>query len=878
VTAQASATPQEDVYLKTICYGCPSATCGMIAHRVNGVVVSLRGDPDCPFSQGKLCAKGQAQIMMAYSKRRVTKPLKRTNPQKGIGVDPGWVEISYEEAIATCSEKLKWARAIDPNGLVFGTSDFSTLYWFLGAMLVSFGSFNHTSGGRAFCGQNVHPALQQVHGGFHVGPDFHHTNHVMLFGSNKGAMSNWAAVTAAFEMSRARKRGMKLIVVDPWCSNAASVADEWVPIRPGTDGALVLAMLNILVTDEKLHDVEFLKKLSNGPYLVRDGDGRYVRDAATNKPMIWDAGDSKAKCFDDPTLADPAMEGAFSVDGQACTPSFQKLKKHLSQFTPEYASQITTVPPETIRRLAVEFGTAASIGATIDIEGHTLPLRPACAHWYKGVSQHQQGWEQGLLIATLNTVIGAVDVPGGLAADAVYAHHPQFSEFSTWMGKDSGMRMSDGLVAPGRIGTYADAFPGPFPVKEVVQPINHSGDSLAAAGGFFGGVLAKINICDPMKFNEKIPHATLVYVQAVSNDLLQEGNPKFQEEYLKKFAFHISIVPNIDETAEFADIIIPTQTQLERLDFGANNIPDTMGSTGTGEYCINLRQPVVPSDYKHLVDIWMDIADKVGVIPEFNGMVNFFLELQGENQLKPDRRYEYRELTDHWIRSMTGGTRTLEDVAKDGRIRWTKTVKERYPRMFYKSRIPIYFEYHLEVGKQVKALTEKLGFPWDVSRYKALVGWTPGAIHNDRTAGYELYGVSYKWPFMTGTFSNFNPWLAELAQHHPYVGKIVFNRKTAQARGIHDGDRVRVENLRGRTVEGAAMLSECIHPECVGMDHAGGNWAKSLPPRRKGGTGVQYGVLLDYEMKNMDVMDGAMESSPKLKVSVIGAAEIARGA
>jgi len=59
---------------------------------------------------------------------------------------------------------------------------------------------------------------------------------------------------------------------------------------------------------------------------------------------------------------------------------------------------------------------------------------------------------------------------------------------------------------------------------------------------------------------------------------------------------------------------------------------------------------------------------------------------------------------------------------------------------------------------------------------------------------------------------------------------------------------VKVENVSGRMVEGVVLLSECIHPECVGMDHAGGSWAKCLPPRR-GGTGVHYGTLLDYEMK-----------------------------
>ncbi len=859
----------EDVQLKTTCYGCPAGTCGMLARRVNGTVVSVQGDPDCPFSQGKLCAKGQAQIMMAYSKRRVTKPLKRTNPQKGIGVDPGWVEISYDEAIAITAEKIAKCREVDPGGLVFATSDFTTLPWFLPSLLISFGSFNHTSGGRAFCGNNVHPVLQQVHGGFHVGPDFHFCNFLMLFGSNKGAMSNWAAVTATLEMARARKRGMKLVVVDPWCSNAASIADEWIPIRPGTDGALVLSMINVMVNELGLYDIDFIRKLSNGPYLVRDSDGHYVRDEESGKPQLWDTKDQKAKVFDDPTLTAPALEGEFTVDGHVCRPSFEILRKHLRKFSPEEASETTTVPADTIRRLAREFATAASIGETIELDGHTLPIRPACAHWYKGISQHSQGFEQGLAIAMLNTIVGAVDVPGGLLADTVYAHHPEFSENSTWMGRGSGMRERDGLVVAGKIATYGDSFPAPFPMKDVPKPYNMSADSLAAVGSYNSGLVAKTNLLEPDKFNDNVPHNAMVYVQVVCNDLLNEGNPKQQADFHRKFGFQLSIVPNIDETAEFADIIFPTQTQLERLDMGANNIPDTMGSTATNEYCINLRQPVVKTDYRHFVDIWIDVAEKAGILGEFNKVVNQFLELHGDYVLKPDQKYYNEQLMERWIRSMTNGKLSLEDVAKEGRIKWAKSVQEKYPRPFYGSRIPVYYEYFLEAGERVKATTDGMGMKWDVSRYTPLVDWYPAPGHGPGQNGYELFGVSYKWPFLTSTFSNFNPWLAELTQYHPYVGKIILNRKYAESKGIRDGDRVVAENLRGRHVEGEVLLSECIHPECVGMDHNGGNWAKSLPPRRKN-TGVHFGELLDYDLKNLDVMDGAFEASPKLKIRKVG--------
>ena len=279
-----------------------------------------------------------------------------------------------------------------------------------------------------------------------------------------------------------------------------------------------------------------------------------------------------------------------------------------------------------------------------------------------------------------------------------------------------------------------------------------------------------------------------------------------------------------------------------------------------------LRSCSKRSGFKHNVDIWIDLAEKVGFLPDFNQLVNTALELHGEYVLKPNQKYSHRELTEHWISSMTRGHMSLDDVAKEGRISWTKSVQERYPRVFYAPRIPIYYEHFLEFGERVKATADAMGIQWDVSRYKPLPGWYPAPNHNDHTAGFDLYGISYKHAFKTGTFSNFNAWLGELGQLDRMAGKIVLNRKYAESKGIKDGDRLRVENTRGRVVEGTALLSECIHPECVGMDHAGGNWAKSLPPNH-GGTGVHYGTLLEYEVENLDLMDGAMEASPKLRVS-----------
>lgn len=87
----------------SLCYG----NCSILAHNVNGVLTKIEGNPESACGEGRLCAKGVAGIMTLYDPNRVNVPLKRTNPRKGIGVDPGWVEISWEEALDTAVRKLK---------------------------------------------------------------------------------------------------------------------------------------------------------------------------------------------------------------------------------------------------------------------------------------------------------------------------------------------------------------------------------------------------------------------------------------------------------------------------------------------------------------------------------------------------------------------------------------------------------------------------------------------------------------------------------------------------------------------------------------------------------------------------------------------------
>ena len=90
------------------------------------------------------------------------------------------------------------------------------------------------------------------------------------------------------------------------------------------------------------------------------------------------------KSFDDKNVKDFALLGIYKINNKEYKPAFQVLKEHVKQYTPQWASKITTVPAETIRRIAKEFGEAASIGSKIKIDGKELPLRPAAIEYFKG--------------------------------------------------------------------------------------------------------------------------------------------------------------------------------------------------------------------------------------------------------------------------------------------------------------------------------------------------------------------------------------------------------------------------------------------------------------------------------------------------------------
>lgn len=849
-----TSVPHEDVWVDTACDMC-YCPCGIRVHRVNGVVTRIEGNPEDPQSRGKICAKGQAALMGIYNPKRVKKPLKRTNPDKGIGVDPKWMEISWEEALNTVADYLKEIRARDPRKLILTSFDTGGPLAIGRAWQSAFGTTAYWSAAAVHCGAALHTMAYATNATFHSEVDLDYCNYCILFGSQHGHGVGLSANINTQKMAEARRRGMKLVVVDPMCSTAAAKADEWLPIRPGTDAALALGMVNVLLNELAVYDGDFLKRQTNATYLVGPS-GLYVRDKHSGKPLVWDGEDGGARPYDKGGK-DPAIEGRYEVDGVPCRPAFELLKEHVKSYPLERVAEITTIPVETIRRVAKEFAQAAQVGSTIVIEGKALPYRPVAVQTYKGSQQHKHGGMAALAMQLLNLVLGAIYVPGShrganpvsyleIGGDAFTAHEPRADH--------------DGLIIPAE---------GILHGRTQYEFLDFESRDPEAPGAKHLFPIAYIGCADnqlllhrPEMFKSSYQCEALIHYR--NNLMMTTGDPKVTAEILKKIPFVVSITQIIEETDEFADIVLPDAHNLERLDIYANWSTGTSASTGYWYW--RIRQPVVepPSDVRPWPETLLEIADRAGFLGDVYEMLNWTYPLREPFQLDPQEKYTWEEIQDRAARSMFGPEHDLAWFKRHAVLKVKRQVEEVYPRPSLKPRIPLYYEHWLVAKEYAQNMVQELEIAsWDFSDYQALPDWKP--CHEEKSAQYDLWAINYKLPFHTFSQSVENPWLNELGERHPYAYNIVINSETAKRKGIPQGGVVWVESPEGLRVQGRVRVSECIHPEVIAIAGTFGHWAKERAIAR--GKGVHFNSLLSLDdMKHVDYISAALDSCVKVKV------------
>src|SRR5689334_13834564 len=229
--------------------------CGIKVHLKDGGIRYIEGNRHHPVNRGVLCAKGSAGIMQHYSPARLTKPLLRIGP-RGSGE---FREIEWAEAMATATSWLAAIRDSDPRRLAFFTgrdqSQALTGWW-----ASQFGTPNYAAHG-GFCSVNMAAAGFYTIGGsfWEFGePDWDHARLFMLFGVAEDHDSN----PIKLGLAKLKARGVKVVSVNPIRTGYSAVADEWVPIRPGTDGLLVFALIHELLEADKV-DLDYLVRYTS---------------------------------------------------------------------------------------------------------------------------------------------------------------------------------------------------------------------------------------------------------------------------------------------------------------------------------------------------------------------------------------------------------------------------------------------------------------------------------------------------------------------------------------------------------------------------------------------------------------------------------------
>jgi anaerobic selenocysteine-containing dehydrogenase len=414
----AAASPPGDATACTTCYMC-ACRCGIKVHLRDGRIRYIEGNRDHPVNRGVLCAKGSAGIMQQYSPARLTKPLRRVGP-RGSGE---FREIDWEEALGTAAEWLGAIRADDPRRLAFFTgrdqSQALTSWW-----AMQFGTPNYAAHG-GFCSVNMAAAgLYSVGGSFwEFGePDWELTRYFMLFGVAEDHDSNPIKIG----LNKLRQRGARIVSVNPVRTGYSAIADEWLGIRPGTDGLFVFALIHELLRLERV-DLGFLVRYTNAPWLVIRNpggadDGLFARDE-DGRILAWDRTRGAAVDALLPEIV-PLLAGEVRLaSGVRAVPAFQLLaERYLDpHYAPDAAAERCGIEANTIRRIAHELATIAFEQEIVleqpwtDWAGrrHERMIgRPVSMHAMRGISAHSNGFHTCRAIHLLQMLLGAVDTPG----------------------------------------------------------------------------------------------------------------------------------------------------------------------------------------------------------------------------------------------------------------------------------------------------------------------------------------------------------------------------------------------------------------------------------------------------------------------------------
>ena len=830
----------------TTCYMC-ACRCGIKVHLRDGRVRYIEGNRNHPVNKGVLCAKGSAGIMQHYSPARLGKPLLRVG-ERGSGE---FKEIEWDEALDIATRWLRQVRASDPRKLGFFTgrdqSQSLTGWW-----ASQFGTPNHAAHG-GFCSVNMAAAgLYTIGGSFwEFGePDWENTRYFMMFGVAEDHASNPLKIA----LGKLKQQGAKFVSVNPVRTGYSAIADEWVGIRPGTDGLFVGALIYELLKAQKV-DLDYLVRYTNAPWLVIQDpgaadDGLFARDG-DGDPLCWDKASGGLASALSPDVA-PALNGSFTLpDCRSAVPSFELLARRFLEpaYAPDRVAAETGVPAEKIRRLAAELAHAAfEQEVVLDIpwtdwagRRHEQMIgRPVSLHAMRGISAHSNGFHTCRILHVLQILLGSIDCPGG------FRYKPPFPKAVPPAQKPAGHAHQ---VAPG---TPLAGPPLGFPTGPedlLVDPDGtprridkaFSWEAPVAAHGLMHMVIANAAGHDPYPLELLFLYMSNLGWNSSMNvpgtlAALTAWDPETGNYRIPRIIYSDAYY---SETVPYCDLILPDTTYLERYDCISLLDRPICEADGPAD---SIRQPVVAPDrdVRPFQSVLIELGARLGLpglanedgSPKYPGGYPDYLvnherapgigplagwrgaagDQHGRGAPNPNQLEKYIENQCFWHHKLADSQRYYKHANKDY-LDWAVSAG------FIGAAERIVLQLYSEPLQRFRLAARGHGAvqPPEPHRdrietyFDPLPFWYPpfeGALLDE--AAYPLHAITQRPMAMYHSWGSQNAWLRQIHGSN----RIYLNRRMAEGRGIAEDDWIWIESHHGR-VKAQARLMEGVNPDTI---------------------------------------------------------------